>query len=42
MDILTGKRAYGNMRSFLLRFGAGAKNTASLMEGDSSIGRALL
>lgn len=42
MDILTGKRAYGNMRSFLWRFGIGAKNTASFMEGDSSVGRALL
>lgn len=42
MDILTGKRAYGNMRSFLWRFGAGAKNTAFFMEGDSSVGRALL
>lgn len=41
MDILTGKRAYGNMRSFLWRFGSGAKNASSLMEGDSSVGRAL-
>ena len=42
MDILTGKRAYGNMRSFLWRFSMGAKNAASIMEGDSSVGRALL
>lgn len=42
MDILTGKRAYGNMRSFLWRFITDAKNTGYFMEGDSSVGRALL